>query len=605
MNSSIINNNQHRDADDYRSFKKIDQTKARTLYSVGDDGLVPFCEDLISFFNKKLDVVTTTIKNLILDARVCRIDAGNLIVDMNLKNYGRLPKEELRIGSRPLNVGVGDVIQVVAESIDAKDGHYINVSWEKAKRVNLWDEFAENMKNKTILRGSIVSDTRGGYVANIQGVKVFVPGSHLDFKPMSKEELEDLKSNEQPFIILSMEKDEKNKKDNIVVSRREVLNQERMRVKDIAINQIKVGDVLDGVVKSIAPYGCFVNLRIPGENNLNVDGLLHINDISWAKVGHPSEALAIGDEIKVAVIGLTPEERKIALGMKQLRPSPWNGLKERLKLGDRIRGVITNTTDYGCFVEIENGIEGLVHISEMSWSKKNPTLSVGQEVDVIVLAIDEEKTRISLSIKQCAENPWKKFSDKYKVGSIVPVFVKKIVDFGIFVDVGNDTEGLIHISDISWGNDTQKILSNIKIGSTINAKVLSVDIEKGRIALGLKQINRDYFEEFLARVNVGDLVHNCTIMGSWNDKLEIEIPEARTMVSLSILTLSHEQQTNKQTLCAKGQTISCKIAEVDKENRKLTIVGVDYDLSKFQKKEEVVQPKNVDSSSASISESKN
>jgi small subunit ribosomal protein S1 len=581
IHSFVNQNNRYDDSDAKQTFKKINQDKTKFLSSIGDDGTIPECLELKIFFDSKLNVATTKIKNLILDAKICRIEAGNVIVDMNLKNFGRLSKEELRIGLNPLDIIIGDTIKVVADSIDARNGQYIKVSWEKARRISLWSQFEEYKNNKTVLYGAILSDTRGGYVANIQGVKVFIPGSHLDFKLLEKHALEDLKKQEQPFIILSMERDEKAKKDNIVVSRREVLNQERMKVKDSAINQIKIGNILKGVIKSIAPYGCFVNLQIPGIET-NVDGLLHINDISWSKVGHPSESLSIGDEVEVIVINLIPEERKISLGMKQLKASPWKGLTERLKIGSKIKGVINNTTDYGCFVEIEDGIEGLVHVSEMSWSKKNPNLSVGQEVEVVILAIDEEKTRISLSIKQCFDNPWKKFSEINKIGGIMGVTVKKIVDFGVFVDLGNDVEGLIHISDISWNNDTQKILPTMKIGSSVNAKILSIDIEKGRIALGLKQLIRDYYEEFLTKITVSSIIKGCIIVGSWNDKLEIEIPEARTIVSLDINTLAPQYKSDKQTLCAKGHSIDCKVADINKENRKLTVVGVDYELKSTQ-----------------------
>jgi small subunit ribosomal protein S1 len=579
--SSFISNNRNNFhvSDAKYSLKKIDKNKMRFLSSIGDNGDIPECVDLLEFFDEKLNVVTTKIKNLVLDARVCKIEAGNVIVDMNLKNRGRFSKDELRIGAEQLNIAVGNVIKVVAESIDAVGSQYIRVSWEKARRIALWEQFEQYQKDKTVVYGMISGDTRGGYVANIQGVKVFIPGSHLDFKPLERHALEELKSVEQPFIILSMERDEKTKKDNIVVSRREVLNQERMKVKDVAINQIKVGDVLKGVIKSIAPYGCFVNLKIPGID-MTVDGLLHINDISWSKVGHPSELVSIGDEVEVVVISLTPSERKISLGMKQLKMSPWKGLTERLKIGSKVHGVIKNTTEYGYFVEIEDGIEGLVHVSEMSWSKKSLNLSVGQEVEVMILAIDEEKTRISLSIKQCFENPWKKFSEKNKIGSVIPIIIKKIVDFGIFVDLKGEIEGLIHISDVSWSNDAQKIISSLVINSTINAKILSIDIEKNRIALGLKQLIRDYFNEFLDKTSVNDIIRNCVIVGSWNDKLEIEIPEAKTVVSLNINTLGSINNEDKHSVYGKGQTLDCKVAEIDKDNRKIVLVGVNYELKK-------------------------
>jgi small subunit ribosomal protein S1 len=571
MNVSVNTTNSDHFSKEIRyHLKKIDHTKSKILFSIGDDNQIPQLDDLEDFFHSKLDVTTSRIDSIVLDAKVCRIEAGNIIVDMNLKNYGKLSKDEMRIGLKPVDVNVGDVIQVVAESIDAKGYQYIRVSWEKARRLTLWSTFEEYKNNKTVVYGAILGETRGGYTANIQGVKVFIPGSHLDFRPPERGMLDGLKEAEQPFIILSMERDDK--KDNIVVSRREVLNGERMKVKDVAIAQIKIGDVLKGIVKSIAPYGCFVNLKIPGMES-NVDGLLHINDISWSKITHPSEMIQIGDEIEVLVINLIPEERKISLGMKQLQANPWKDLIAKLKVGDKIRGVIKNTTDYGVFVEIENGIEGLVHVSEISWNKKGSHLSVGQETDAVILAIDEEKTRISLSIKQCTENPWEKFAQAHKPGSVIPVFVRKITDFGIFADLGNDIEGLIHISDVSWENDAQRIMSRIKVGSDINVKILSIDAEKGRVVLGLKQLIKDYFEEFLARVKEGDTIKNCIIFGSWNEKLEIEIPETRSIVTIDIENLPSNYNEERQGLCAKGNTIDSRILSVDRENRKIILTA--------------------------------
>ena len=552
--------------------KKIDHTKSKIIYSLGDDNNIPQSDDLELFFHSKLDVTTSSIDSIVLDAKVCRIEAGNIIVDMNLKNYGKLSKDDLRIGLKPVSISVGDTIQVVAESIDARGYQYIRVSWEKARRLTLWSTFEEYKNKKMIVYGAILGETRGGYTANIQGVKVFIPGSHLDFRPPERNMLDSLKEVEQPFIILSMERDDK--KDNIVVTRREVLNGERMKVKDVAISQIKIGDILKGVAKSIAPYGCFVNLQIPGMES-SVDGLLHINDISWSKITHPSEMIQIGDEIEVLVINLIPEERKISLGMKQLQANPWKDLIARLKVGDRIRGLIKNTTDYGVFVEIENGIEGLVHVSEISWNKKGSHLSVGQETDAVILAIDEEKTRISLSIKQCSENPWEKFAKIHKPGSVIPVVIRKITDFGIFADLGSDIEGLIHISDISWENDATKIMSRMKIGSEMNVKVLSVDPEKGRVALGLKQLIKDYFEEFLVKAKIGDTIKNCVIFGSWNEKLEIEIPEARSIVNTDIANLPSNYHEEKQGLYAKGNMIDCRILSIDRENRKIVLTAKD------------------------------
>lgn len=554
------------------SLKRIDHRKAKVLFSLGDNGAENFFDqdqDSVEYFSSKLGIKKESINNKILSATIYKIKGNDVIVDMNLKNYGKLAKDELRIGLKNLDVKIGDKIPVLAESIDAKHGPYIKASWEKAKRLELWDEFEKFKQEKTIVMGSIQSETRGGYVANIMGVKCFIPGSHIDFRPPEKKVLDELKAQEQQFIVLSMERDEN--KNNIVVSRREVLNLERMKIKDVAIDKIKIGDVLDGVVKNIAPYGCFINLKVPGMENIAVDGLLHINDISWSKIAHPSECLSLGSEVKIKVINLFPEERKISLGIKQLTDSPWKGLSERLIVGTKTKGVVKNTADYGYFVEIQEGIEGLVHVSEISWSKKANNLNIGQEVDVVILTVDEEKARISLSIKRCFENPWEKFAEKNKINDVISVEIKKIVDFGIFVDLGMDIEGLIHISDLAWNTeDAQKALAKFKVGSQVEAKILSIDTQKGRVALGVKQLEKDYLYEFLTKAQVGQAME-CVIVSNWNDKMEVEVAEAKSNVHIEGDNLPTDFAEEKQNKYAKDAKINCKIVSINPEKRELIL----------------------------------
>jgi small subunit ribosomal protein S1 len=555
--------------------KKINHKKSKILSSLGDniENIDSFDKENLEFFQYFADRIAirdNDIKNKILTATIYKIKGNDVIVDMGLKNYGKLNKEELKIGANSLNVKVGDKLPVLADSIDAKFTPYIKTSWEKARRIELWEQLDELRKNKTIIYGSIQSETRGGYIANIMGIKAFVPGSHVDFRPPEKDALEKMKFEEQPFLIVSMERDDK--KNNIVISRREVLNLERMKIKDCAIEKIKVGDVLSGVVKNIAPYGCFINLKIPGMEDASVDGLLHINDISWSKISHPSEVLSIGSEIKVVVIGLSVEDKKISLGVKQLSESPWKGLSERLIVGSKVKGVIKNATDYGYFVDLECGVEGLVHLSEVSWSKKNPGLSIGQEVEVMVLLVDEEKSRISLSIKQCLENPWKKFAETQKVNQIIKAKIKKIIDFGLFIDLGFDIEGLVHVSDLNWDSDeANKMLTKFKIDEVIQMKILSIDINKGRVALGLKQLENDFFQAFLNARKIGDIV-KCKINNTWNDKIEVLIFDAQsTLIIDGLSNLPEDFESEKQVKYLKDAEIDVKIIEIDPSIRKLVL----------------------------------
>jgi len=552
--------------------KKIDHTKSKVLYSLCDNSMEDFIDnedEFSAYFSEKISLKNNNITNKILTAVVYKIKGNDVIVDVGLKNYGKLNKDELKVGINTINIKVGDKIPVVADSIDARISPYIKTSWEKAKRIELWDYLEECKKNKTVIYGAIQSETRGGYIANVMGVKAFIPGSHVDFRPPEKEVLDKMKMQEEPFIIISMEKSDQ--KSNIVISRREVLNLERIKIKDSAIEKIKIGDVLTGVIKNIAPYGCFVNLFIPGMENIPVDGLLHINDISWLKISHPSEVLSVGSEIQVVVIGLSPEDRKISLGIKQLTESPWKGLSEKLVVGSKVKGVVKSAAEYGYFIDLENGVEGLVHTSEISWSKKSPNLSIGQEVEVMILVVDEEKARISLSIKQCLENPLKKFSEKHKINDIVKGKIKKIMDFGFFIDLDIDIEGLVHISDFSWSQEEcQKMLSRFKIDDEISVKILSMDIGKNRVYLGIKQIENDKFYDFISQKKLDDII-KCKVNNNWNDKIEILIPEVGStfIIEGELLSVDFELEKDKKYL--KDSEIDTKIIEIDPDLRKFLL----------------------------------
>jgi small subunit ribosomal protein S1 len=569
-------------------FKRMPSSKQKVLFSMGDNRADEFFEeedreDFYGYFKDALfSCDNVDITNKILEGIIRKIKGNDIIVDIGLKNYARLNKDELRNGINNLNPRIGEKIKVVAESREAKYSPYIKSSWEKARRIELWDQFEEFKKNKNVISGSIQSETRGGYIANIMGVKAFIPGSHVDFRPPEKDVLEKMKSQEQQFIIVSMDKN--GNKSNIVVSRREVLNLERMKVKDKAIKNIKVGDVYCGVVKTITQYGYFIDLEIPGcedstsddgKEACRVDGLLHVNDTSWFRISNPSDVLSVGSKVNVVVISLSPEDRKISLGMKQLTENPWKGLSERLVVGSKVKGIVKSHADYGYFVSLpDSDVEGLVHNSEISWFKQNAGLSIGQEVEVMVLFVDEEKARVSLSIKQCLENPWQKFADKHKINDIIKVKIKKVVEFGCFVDLENGIEGLVHISDLSSKQeDTQRILFDLKTDETISVKILSMDVNKGRVALGLKQVQEDPFLDFLKSKNIGDIL-KVKINNQWNEKLEILIQEANLILYIDKLeNLPEDFEAEKQTKYLKDSEMNVKILELDPSIRKIVLTA--------------------------------
>lgn len=422
--------------------------------------------------------VTKVKEGTVVRGIVVGIENDTVIVDVGLKNEGRISASEFKLVVGQVLPSVGEGVDVFVEKIEGRNGRTI-LSREKAVREESWILLENAYETGELIDGVIFGRVKGGFTVDLSGVVAFLPGSQVDVRPIK--DVGPLMDIVQPFKILKMDK----KLGNVVVSRRAILEESRSGARDEMLSQIREGDVLDGLVKNITDYGAFVDLG-------SVDGLLHVTDISWSRINHPSEVLSMGQKIKVMVIKFNEETKRISLGMKQLDQNPWMGIKEEFPIGKVMSGKITNVTEYGAFVEIKNGIEGLVHSTEVSWVKANQnakkSLTIGQDVDFLVLEVDEDKHRISLSIKQCQPNPWQEFANSHKVGDVIKSEIRNVADFGLFVALSSSIDGMIHESDISSEPGSEK-MKGFKKGDEVECKILAIDVEKERVSLGIKQLN--------------------------------------------------------------------------------------------------------------------
>lgn len=491
----------------------------------------------------------------VVTGKVISIEKGVAIVDIGMKTEGRLPLREFA----SVQIKPGDNVEVYLERIENRNGQAV-VSREKALREESWDELEKLQKDGLTVDGVIFGKVKGGFTVDVRGVVAFLPGSQVDIRPIK--DIGPLMGVSQPFQILKMDR----KQGNMVVSRRAILEESRAEAREELLSQIVEGQVLEGVVKNITDYGAFVDLG-------SVDGLLHVTDISWSRINHPSEVLSLGQTVKVKVVKYNPETKRISLGMKQLERNPWDGIEERYPQGMKFKGRVTNITDYGAFVELEPGIEGLVHVSEISWVKNNvhprKLLSVSEEVECIVLSIDASKHRISLGMKQCEDNPWQKFADAHPVGSVVEGEVKNIVDFGLFVGFDGGIDGLVHVSDLSWSQSPEETVKSFQKDQKVTVKVLSIDVEKERISLGVKQLEGDPFEDNIGDVKKGGVV-TCTVKEVKDDGIEVEFADGITSF-IKKGDLARDRVEQRPERFAVGDRVDAKVITVDKANRRITL----------------------------------
>ena len=421
----------------------------------------------------------------IIKGTVLSIVNDTVVVDVGLKAEGRIPIKEFHSPGEEHSVKVGDRYDVYLEKLENKEGEAL-LSRERARKEESWSNLEKQQNQKEQVTGVITGRVKGGFAVDINGAVAFLPGSQVDLKPIK--DISPLLNKPQPMIILKMDK----LRGNIVVSRRVLLEESRKADRSKLLSDINEGDKLKGVVKNITDYGVFVDLG-------GMDGLIHVTDISWERVNHPSEMFKIGEDIEVVVIKYDKENNRISLGLKQLTDDPWKNVENIYKVGAKIKSQISSIADYGAFIELEKGVEGLIHTSEMSWVNKNinpnSILKVGEEVEVIILEIDNGKRRISLGLKQCTENPWKIFASTKQVGDIAEGEIKNITDFGIFVGLTEELDGLIHASDVSWEDSSSKVIEKYKIGEKIKFKILDIDVEKERVSLGIKQLTKSSIKE--------------------------------------------------------------------------------------------------------------
>src|SRR3990172_1274493 len=499
------------------------------------------------------------IEGTVVNGVVIAIENDIAVIDVGLKSEGRVALKEFAApGQRP-EIKVGDVVEVYLDRMEDKNGE-AGLSREKARREEAWTLLDKSFKENQRVTGVIFGRVKGGFTVDLSGAVAFLPGSQVDIRPVR--DVGPLMGTPQPFHILKMDRS----RGNIVVSRRAVLEESRAEARSELIANLKEGQVLQGVVKNITDYGAFVDLG-------GVDGLLHVTDIAWRRINHPSEALQIGQTVKVQVIRFNPETQRISLGMKQLEADPWEGIQAKYPVGTKFKGRVTNITDYGAFVELEPGIEGLIHVSEMSWTKKNvhpgKIVSTSQEVEVQVLEVDPVKRRISLGLKQTLANPWEVFAEKHPVGATVEGEVKNKTEFGLFLGLDGEVAGMVHLSDFDWNRPGEQVIEEFKKGDMVKAVVLDVDVEKERISLGIKQLSGDPFAQ------AGDLkkgaVVTCEITEVKESGLEAKIvgTDLTTFIKRSDLARDRSEQRAERFVV--GEKVYARVTLFDKRARKVNV----------------------------------
>jgi len=502
----------------------------------------------------------TNIEGSVVRGFVIGMDSEAVIIDVGLKSEGRVPLKELAAPGQTPQVAIGDEIEVYVERMEDRNGQAV-LSRDKARREEAWGVLETSFEKQERVTGIIFGKVKGGFTVDLSGATAFLPGSQVDIRPVR--DLGPLMGTPQPFQILKIDR----RRGNIVVSRRAVLEESRAEARSELVSNLQEGQVLQGVVKNITDYGAFVDLG-------GVDGLLHVTDIAWQRISHPSEALQIGETVEVQVIRFNAETQRISLGMKQLMSDPWENVEGKFPIGAKMEGRVTNITDYGAFVELEAGVEGLVHVSEMSWTKKNvhpgKIVSTSQQVEVMVLDVDLSKRRISLGLKQCTANPWEDLTETYPIGTEIEGEVRNITEFGLFVGLTEDIDGLVHLSDISWETTGEAALEGFNKGDMIKAKVLDIDISKERISLGIKQLTDDPYAGQADAYRKGEVV-TCTVASVSDNGIDVTVGESMTGF-IRRTDLSRDRAEQRADRFAVGEKVDAVVTNVDKKTRKLTLL---------------------------------
>ena len=495
----------------------------------------------------------------IVVATVVDIEGDWVTVHAGLKSEGQIPSSQFRDDNGELTIAVGDEVHVALEAVEDGFGE-TRLSREKAKRAEAWKILEAAFEKDEVVKGVINGKVKGGFTVDVDSIRAFLPGSLVDVRPVR--DTTHLENKELDFKVIKLDP----KRNNVVVSRRAVLEAENSAEREALLATLQEGQQILGIVKNLTDYGAFVDLG-------GVDGLLHITDMAWKRIKHPSEIVAVGDEINVKVLKFDRERNRVSLGLKQLGEDPWVNIKDRYPEGTKVHAVVTNLTDYGCFAELEEGVEGLVHVSEMDWTNKNihpsKVVQVGDDVDVMVLDIDEERRRISLGIKQCTANPWETFSAQYNKGDRVSGTIKSITDFGIFIGLEGGIDGLVHLSDISWTDTGEEAVRNFKKGDEAEAVILSIDPERERISLGIKQLDTDPVSEFLAVNDKGSIVTGRVV--------EVDAKQAQVELTSDVIAvlkaseLSADRVEDARNILTEGDSVEARIIGVDRKNRQISL----------------------------------
>ncbi|MBX6392755.1 MAG: 30S ribosomal protein S1 [Burkholderiales bacterium] len=495
----------------------------------------------------------------VITAEVVRVDQNYVVVNAGLKSESFIPIEEFRDDHGEVNVKPGDFVSVAIEALEDGYGE-TRLSRDKAKRLAAWMELEKALEEQSIVQGVITGKVKGGLTVMINGIRAFLPGSLVDMRPVKDTTPYEGKTME--FKVIKLDR----KRNNVVVSRRAVLEETAGAEREELLKSLQEGTIVKGIVKNITDYGAFVDLG-------GIDGLLHITDLAWRRVKHPSEVLNVGDEVTAKVLRFDQEKNRVSLGLKQLGEDPWIGLSRRYPPGTRLFGKVTNLTDYGAFVEVEQGIEGLVHVSEMDWTNKNvhpsKVVQLGDEVEVMILEIDEERRRISLGMKQCMPNPWEEFAQNHRKGDRVRGQIKSITDFGIFIGLPGGIDGLVHLSDLSWSQPGEEAVRNYKKGDEVEAMVLAIDVERERISLGIKQLEGDPFNAFVATHEKGSVVTGT--VQSVDAKGAVILLPNDIEGYLRASEISRDRVEDARTHLKEGDTVTAMIINIDRKNRQVNL----------------------------------
>ncbi len=542
-------------------------------------------EEFEALLNESFELVTPE-EGSVVRGRVLAVDNGSALIDIGYKMEGRVELKEFAKPGHDSELKIGDEVEVFLERVENARGEAV-LSRDKARREEAWDRLEKANDKEERVEGAIFGRVKGGFTVDLGGAVAFLPGSQVDVRPVR--DVGPLMGQPQPFQILKMDR----RRGNIVVSRRAVLEESRAEQRAEVVGKLSEGDVVDGVVKNITDYGAFVDLG-------GVDGLLHVTDMAWRRVNHPSEILNIGETVKVQVIKINKETHRISLGMKQLQADPWDGVEAKFPVGAKLPGRVTNITDYGAFVELEPGVEGLVHVSEMSWTKKNvhpgKIVSTSQEVEVMVLDVDPVKRRVSLGLKQCLQNPWEAFAENFPPGSEVEGEVKNITEFGLFIGLEGDIDGMVHLSDLDWDRPGEQAIQDYKKGDMVKAVVLDVDVDKERISLGVKQLGGDPFADAVAGVKRGEIV-TCTVTSIEDGGIEVEHDGMKAFIRRS--DLARDRQDQRPERFSVGDKVDARVTNIDRSTRRL---GLSIKAREIAEEKEAVQQYGSSASGASLGE---